>query len=153
VTRPARDSELAESVGFDLRRRVGVVEALVGEQAALLESLRRAMPVLLRLVEAAAHARADSAPARAAAPEDRRHAVERVPATVAARRLGCDVRTVRRLIEAKRLRGAATPLGGGRKRWSVEAQDLERLVAEGAPAAPAARASVSESSASRADAK
>jgi len=67
---------------------------------------------------------------------DRPDLAARVPAAEAASALGTSTRTIRRLIDSGRLRGSARSLTGSRRRWTVEAADLARLV--GSPAAPAA---------------
>jgi len=77
---------------------------------------------------------------RLPAPIPQRSLEPRVGAREAAKLIGCDVRTVRRLIESGQLRGSALRLAGGRRHWSAETADVERLLATkcGSPAAPAA---------------
>lgn len=112
-------------------RRCAALEKRDVERERELERLRGSLHLLWRGFEAAR-----AAPTRPPAPVPSMPRLERrVPASEAAEVLGCDARTVRRLVESGRLRGAALDLGTGRKRWTVEAADLERLIS-GSPAAP-----------------
>jgi hypothetical protein len=88
---------------------------------------------------------APPAPTRPAPAQARAEDVQ-VPAAQAARALGCDVRTVRRLIASGKLAGKAAPLSGDRRHWSASASDLDRLLAEKAGSTAACAASDAEKS-------
>ena len=151
--RPHTCSGDPQSVRAMTRRRDPLPPQIVASTRALAARLD-GLSKLVAIVDASfarERDRADSLEARVARLEqtptaDPRH----VPAEVAAARLGVDVRTVRRWIEGQRLLGRALRVPGSRRRrWVVNAVALDRLLAPGSPAAPAARDDGSASAAAK----
>ena len=123
----ARELEPAEAHGYDLRRRVGALEASVGALVEELEALRGALALAWRALEKA-HERGIPAPVPPAPPPV---PPERQALAVAARRLGVGASTLRRWVEQGKVEGLALP-SGNRLLWTVTTSSIETLEQRGA---------------------